>query len=65
MALADLLAPRYVFQLQFTDLDLVAFNRANDPQLLPFARLASLTSPCRPKPALAAWDSAFARRRVP
>jgi hypothetical protein len=65
MALADLLAPRYVFQLQFTDLDLVAFNRQNDPQLLPFARLGLVDFSLQAKPALAAWDSAFARRRTP
>ena len=62
--LADALAPRYVFQLQFTDLDLVAFNRPNDPQLLPFARLGLVDMTLTPKPALAVWESVFARARV-
>jgi hypothetical protein len=65
MVLADALAPRYVFQLLFTDIDLVAFNRQNDPQLLPFARLGLVDMSLQAKPALAAWDSAFARRRLP
>jgi hypothetical protein len=64
MQLADRLAPRYVFQLPFADLDLVAFNRQNDPQILPFARLGLVDSALAPKPALASWDSAFARPRA-
>jgi hypothetical protein len=62
--LADALAPRYVFQLQFTDLDLVAFDRPNDPHLLPFARLGLVDMTLGPKPALAEWDAVFARVRV-
>jgi hypothetical protein len=62
--LADRLAPRYLFQLSFADLDLVAWNAANDPQLIPFARLGVMDKDFTPKPALAVWDSIFARPRV-
>lgn len=61
--LTDRLAPRYLFQLAFADLDLVAYNASTDPQLLPFARLGLVDSALTPKPGLAAWDSAFARTR--
>jgi hypothetical protein len=62
MQLADRLQPRYLFQLLYTDLDLVAFQRPNDPQLLPFARLGLVDMTLVPKVALARWDTAFARR---
>jgi hypothetical protein len=65
MQLADALKPRYLFQLVFADLDLVAYGRPNDPQLTPFARLGVVDATLSPKPALATWDSAFARRRSP
>jgi hypothetical protein len=54
---------RYVFQLLFTDLDLVAFGQAGNPQLIPFATMGLVTTDLVPKPALAAWDAAFARPR--
>jgi hypothetical protein len=53
----------HVFQLLFTDLDLVAFGQASNPQLVPFASLGLVTSELVPKPALAEWDAAFARPR--
>jgi hypothetical protein len=65
MQLADAFKPRYVFQLAFTDLDLAAFGRPNDPQLTPFARLGLVDAALTAKPALAIWDSTFARRRTP
>ena len=64
MQLADKLGASYLFQLEFADLDLVAFGRQNDPQLLPFARLGLVDQTLTAKPALAAWDSAFARTRT-
>jgi hypothetical protein len=63
MQLADAFAPRYVFQLAFNDLDLVAFGRPNDPQLLPFVTLGLTDVTLTPKRALATWDSTFARTR--
>ena len=64
MQLADKINANFLFQLEFADLDLVAFGRQNDPQLLPFARLGLVDPTLVPKPALAAWDSAFARART-
>jgi hypothetical protein len=64
MQLADVLNARYVFQLLFADLDLVAFQAQFDPKVLPFARIGMVDSVLTPKPALAAWDSAFARKRT-
>ncbi len=54
---------RHVFQLLFTDLDLVAFGQAGNPQLVPFATMGLVTTDLVSKPALAAWDAAFARPR--
>jgi hypothetical protein len=52
------------FQLQFTDLDLVAFGLpADDPQLAPFTQLGLVDITLTPKPALAQWDKTFGRRR--
>ncbi|MCC7052122.1 MAG: hypothetical protein IT355_02565 [Gemmatimonadaceae bacterium] len=65
MQLADRLAPRYLFQLQFSDIDLAAFNLVDDPRLLPFARLGLVDMALTPRPALAVWDAAFARRYAP
>ena len=45
------------FQLTFTDLDLTAWPAG----IAPFARLGLVTEDLVPKPALAAWDSVFAR----
>ena len=64
MQLADRLGARYVFQLEFADLDLAAFGLQNDPRLLPFARLGLVDSALGSKPALAVWDSVFARART-
>ena len=64
MQLADKLGANYVFQLEFADLDLVAFGMQNNPQLLPFARLGLVDSALGAKPALAIWDSVFARTRA-
>lgn len=53
-----------VFQLSFTDLDLAAFPRdlvAANPILPLFASLGLVDKDLRPKPALARWDSTFAR----
>jgi hypothetical protein len=54
---------RHVFQLLFTDLDLVAFGQAGNPQLVPFAALGLVTTDLAPKPALAEWDAEFALPR--
>jgi hypothetical protein len=61
--LASAAQARHVFQLLFTDLDLAAFGRAGDPQLVPFATIGLVTSELLPKPALAEWDAVFARPR--
>lgn len=63
--LLDLARARYLFQLDFTDLDLVAFGSENDPRVLPFARIGLVDPLLVPKPALAVWDSLFAVRRSP
>lgn len=54
---------RHVFQLLFTDLDLVAFGQVGNPQLVPFASQGLVTTELVPKPALAQWDAVFARPR--
>jgi hypothetical protein len=59
-ALLDAAGAVYLFQLQFTDLDLAAFGYADDPRLIPFARTGLVDTVLTPKPALAAWDSVFA-----
>jgi hypothetical protein len=51
-----------VFQLTFTNLDLGSFPKPV-PTILPlFATLGLVDANFRPKPALAAWDTIFARR---
>ncbi|MCU0647178.1 MAG: hypothetical protein MUF00_04245 [Gemmatimonadaceae bacterium] len=60
-ALADAIAPRYLFQLTFSDLTTRTFG--NDPRLSPFLQLGVVDTTLAPKPALAVWDSLFARRR--
>jgi hypothetical protein len=45
------------FQLTFTDLDTSAFPAG----IVPFARLGLVDGTLQPKPALQAWDAAFAR----
>ncbi|MEO6211206.1 MAG: hypothetical protein ABIQ10_13905 [Gemmatimonadaceae bacterium] len=53
------------FQLQFTDINLVAFGLpADDPQVAPFARIGLVDTALTPKPALASWDGIFARPHV-
>ncbi len=50
------------FQLPFADLDLASFPKPL-PAILPlFATLGLVDSDLRPKPALATWDSIFARK---
>jgi hypothetical protein len=48
------------FQLTFTDLDLEGFPEL-PPVAVLFARLGLVDAELRPKPALAVWDSVFAR----
>ena len=51
-----------VFQLSFTDLDLGSFPKPV-PAILPlFATLGLVDANLKPKPALATWDTVFARR---
>lgn len=53
------------FQLDFTDINLVAFGLpADDPQVAPFVYIGLVDTALTPKPALARWDSVFARPRV-
>lgn len=50
------------FQLSFTDINLRAFGLdPNDPQVAPFAFIGLVDTVLAPKPALATWDSIFAR----
>ena len=56
---------RAVFQLTFTDLDVSSFNPPPGSILPLFAMLGLVDTELRPKPALAVWDSLFARRRAP
>lgn len=54
------------FQLDFTDINLVAFGLpADDPQVAPFVYIGLVDAALAPKPALASWDSVFARSYVP
>jgi len=62
--LADRVGASYLFQLLFADIDLVAFQAQFDPKVLPFARIGMVDSVLAPKPALAVWDSVFARVRT-
>ena len=52
-----------VFQLTFTDLDIAAIPQPPGSILPLFAALGMVDMQLRPKPALAAWDSIYARRR--
>jgi len=52
-----------VFQLTFADLDLSAITPPPPPGLALFASIGLVDAELVPKPALAAWDSAFARPR--
>jgi hypothetical protein len=63
MQLLDSVRAIAVFQLTFTDLDLAA-NPPPPGSILPlFAHLGLVDINLNPKPALAAWDEAFMRRR--
>jgi hypothetical protein len=60
--LADRAQAVGLYQLTFTDLDLAAFPPQPPGSILPlFAQLGLVTADLVPKPALAVWDSAFAR----
>ncbi len=52
-----------VFQLTFTDLDLPALSLPADSIVPAFAYNGLVDVNLQPKPALAAWDEAFARPR--
>ncbi|MEP6692907.1 MAG: hypothetical protein ABJD07_17245 [Gemmatimonadaceae bacterium] len=52
-----------VFQLTYADLDLTSWG--TQPGLAPFVTLGLVDKTLQAKPALAAWDSAFARPRAP
>ena len=65
---AELLNAAHAFaflQLEFADLDISSFPPPVDPGILPFTTIGVVDSELRPKPALASWDSVFARRYVP
>lgn len=64
-ALLDAAHAVAVFQLEFADLDLTSFPPPIPPILPLFATLGLVDSDLAPKPALAAWDSVYARTRVP
>lgn len=53
------------FQLVFADIDMTAFPGPLPPNLPLFTRIGLVDADFRPKPALAAWDAVFARRRQP
>jgi hypothetical protein len=61
--LLDAVKAAAVFQLTFTDLDVGAIPQPPSSILPLFAALGMVDTRLRPKPALAAWDSIFARRR--
>ena len=52
-----------VFQLTFTDLDHASIPQPPGSILPLFAALGMVDKQLRPKPALATWDSVFARYR--
>jgi hypothetical protein len=54
-----------VFQLTFTDLDVTSFPQPPGSILPLFAQLGLVDANLAAKPALAVWDSVFARRRGP
>ena len=61
--LLDAAGAAAVFQLTFTDLDLGTIPQPPGSILPVFATLGMVDTQLRPKPALAVWDSVFARRR--
>jgi hypothetical protein len=52
-----------LFQLTFTDLDLASIAQPPGSILPLFSTLGMVDTQLRAKPALAVWDSIFARRR--
>jgi hypothetical protein len=64
VALLDSARAEAVFQLNFADFDLDSFPGPVPPNLPLFVTIGFVTEDLVPKPALAAWDSAFARPRV-
>ncbi|MEO6463388.1 MAG: hypothetical protein ABIP29_09955 [Candidatus Eisenbacteria bacterium] len=63
LTLADQAQAVGLYQLTFTDLDLASFPPQPPGSILPlFAQLGLVTADLAAKPALAVWDSAFARR---
>jgi len=63
MSLLDQTGALFVFQLTFTDLDLSAMTLPPGSILPLFASLGLVDVNLNPKPALSAWDAAFARPR--
>jgi hypothetical protein len=61
LRLLDQASARFVFQLTFTDLDLTGVPLPPGSILPLFAALGLVDATLTPKPALAPWDSAFAR----
>ena len=61
--LLDAARANAVFQLTFTDLDVASIPQPPGSILPLFASLGMVDTQLRPKPALASWDSVFARRR--
>jgi hypothetical protein len=62
-ALLDSVRARAVVQLVFADLDLLTYPQPLPPNLPLFASIGLAGSDFTAKPALAAWDALFARRR--
>jgi hypothetical protein len=63
-ALLDGVAARGWIQLEFVDIDIAAFPTPIPPNLPLFVTLGFLDNQFNAKPALAQWDSVFARRLV-
>ena len=63
VALLDSAKSVAVFQLTFADLDLAAITPPPPPALAYFATIGLVDENLAPKPALAPWDSAYARPR--
>lgn len=63
-ALLDSAYAEAVFQLNFADFDLAAFPGPIPPNLPLFVTIGFVNAQYVPKPALAAWDSVYARPRT-
>jgi hypothetical protein len=59
VAIVDVVRPTHIG----SDLDISAFPQPPGSTLPLFAALGMVDTQLRPKPALAAWDSLYARRR--